>query len=324
MRIGKIAAAKNFTSSSSVTDHLGLGTFMAGQVAGTGAAADGQRRGVAFGARLVIGKVLGDDGSGFESDVIAGMDWAATQARVISMSLGTGTPSSGTDPLSLAINQLTTADHVLFVIAAGDYGPADETIDSPAAATDALAVGAVDGSDRLASFSGRGPRPGDYAIKPEITAPGVSIVGDRAAGTTMGSAVDARYITDSGTSMATAQVAGAAAVLAALHPRWSPAELKAALVSTAHPAVGGDVYQLGGGMLDVATAVTDRVVAGQAVAGLGPVTFGATRPVTRVLSWTNTGTTPVTLHLSAGLTDHAGHSAPASGLGRPDLRQLPH
>src|SRR5258708_25985886 len=227
------------------------------------------------------------------------------------MSLGTGTPSSGTDPLSLAINQLTTADHVLFVIAAGDYGPADETIDSPAAATDALGVGAVDGSDRLASFSGRGPRPGDYAIKPDIPAPGVSIVGDRAGGTTMGSAVDARYITDSGTSMATAQVAGAAAVLGALHPRWSPAELKAALVSTAHPAVGGDVYQLGGGMLDVATAVTDRVVAGQAVAGLGPVTFGATRPVTRVLSWTNTGTTPVTLHLSAGLTDHAGHSAPA-------------
>jgi Subtilase family len=53
----------------------------------------------------------------------------------------------------------------------------DETVSSPAAASAALAVGAVDGRDRLAAFSSRGPRLGDFAIKPEIVAPGVDIVG---------------------------------------------------------------------------------------------------------------------------------------------------
>src|SRR5438105_3501872 len=49
---GQIAATKNFTHAPGVTDRNGHGTFVAGEVAGTGAAADGERRGVAFGARL--------------------------------------------------------------------------------------------------------------------------------------------------------------------------------------------------------------------------------------------------------------------------------
>ncbi|MBV9853232.1 MAG: S8 family serine peptidase [Streptosporangiaceae bacterium] len=310
---GQILLARNFSGSPGVADRFGHGTFVAGQIAGTGAAAAGERRGVAFGAKLVIGKVLNDDGTGAESSIIAGMDWAATRARVISMSLG-GLPSDGTDPLSQAVNRLTAADHVLFVIAAGNDGSADETVTSPGAATDALTVGAVDGSDRLAWFSSRGPRVGDYAIKPEITAPGVSIVGDRAAGTAMGSLVDALYTSASGTSMATPQVAGAAAILAALHPRWSPAMLKAALVSTAHAATGGDIYELGGGMLNVAAAVTDSVVADQAVADLGSVPAGSARTISDRLSWTNTGKRAATADLSAELTDHAGRPAPAGAL----------
>jgi subtilisin family serine protease len=311
---GQIAEEKNFSASPVVADRFGHGTFVAAQVAGTGAAADGERRGVAFGARLVIGKVLGDDGAGLDSSVIAGMQWAATQAKVISMSLG-GDPSDGTDPVSEAVNRLTAADHVLFVIAAGNSGPTDETVAAPGAATDALTVGAVDAAGRLADFSSRGPRIGDYAIKPEITAPGVNIVSARAAGTTMGSPLDARYTTDSGTSMATPQVAGAAAVLAALHPRWSPAALKAALVSTAQPATGGDVYELGGGLLDLGAAVTDTVVAGQAVADLGSVPDGSVRPVSDRLSWTSTGKAATTIDLSAKLTDHSGRPVPSGVLG---------
>lgn len=78
--------------------------------------------------------------------------------------------------MSVTVNQLTSADHVLLVIAAGNVGPSDETVGSPGSATDALTVGAVDGTDRLADFSSRGPRLGDYAINPEIAAPGVDIV----------------------------------------------------------------------------------------------------------------------------------------------------
>ena len=307
---GQIAGEQNFSSSSDIVDRFGHGTFVAAQIAGTGAASDGERRGVAFGAKLLIGKVLGDDGSGLDSAIIAGMQWAAPRAKVISMSLGNATPSDGTDPLSEAVNRLTAADHVLFVIAAGNSGPADETVDAPGTASDALTVGAVDGADRLAGFSSRGPRVGDYAIKPEITAPGVNIVGARAAGTTMGSPLDALYTTASGTSMATPQVAGAAAILAALHPRWSPAELKAALVSTAHLALGGDDYQVGGGMLDVGSAVTNKVVADAAIADLG----SALTHVTHRLSWTNLGKGATTVTLSAKLTDHVGHPVPAGVL----------
>jgi hypothetical protein len=311
---GQIVAEKNFSSSRGVTDRFGHGTFVAAQVAGTGAAADGERRGVAFGAKLVIGKVLGDDGTGLDSAVIAGMQWAATRARVISMSLGSSSASDGTDPVSEAVNRLTAADHVLFVIAAGNSGPFDKTVDSPGAATDALTVGAVDGGNRLAFFSSRGPRIGDFAIKPEITAPGVNIVGARAAGTAMGSLFNGRYVIDSGTSMATPQVAGAAAILAALHPRWSPAALKAALVSTAHRATGGDLYEAGGGVLDIGAAVTGQVVSGQAVADLGAVRDGSVRPVTDRLTWTSTAKAATTLELSAELTDHFGRPAPAGVL----------
>jgi subtilisin family serine protease len=116
---GQIAARRNFTSPnrSVVTDKVGQGTFVAGLIAGTGRTAGGERRGVAFGARLVIGKVIGNNGFGLESWVIAGMEWAAARARVINMSLEGGL-SNGRDPLSQALNRLTASRHVLFVAAA--------------------------------------------------------------------------------------------------------------------------------------------------------------------------------------------------------------
>lgn len=311
---GRIAAEQNFTSSADATDHFGHGTFVAAQIAGSGAASDGQRRGVAFDSRLVIGKVLGDDGSGQESDIIAGMQWAATQARVISMSLGSYDPSDGTDAMSSAVNQLTAEDGVLFVIAAGNAGPAGQSVGTPGAATDALTVGAVDGKDALASFSSRGPRPGDSAIKPEIVAPGVNIAGARAAGTAMSTIIDAHYVIASGTSMATPQVAGAAAILYQLHPGWSPAQVKATLVGTAHAATGGDEYELGGGRLDIAAAIGATATTNQAVADLGGIPDDATAPVTDTLTLTDLTTHPETLHISASLTNRAGVPVPAGAI----------
>ncbi len=73
-----------------------------------------------------------------------------------------------------------------------------------------------------------------FAMKPEITAPGVNITGARAAGTTLSTPIDAHYVVASGTSFAAPEVAGAAAILAATHPGWSPVRLKADLISTAH------------------------------------------------------------------------------------------
>ncbi|SCF46017.1 S8 family serine peptidase [Micromonospora mirobrigensis] len=256
----RIADSRDFTGAGGVADGHGHGTHVASIIAGSGAAAGGTRKGVAPGARLVVGKVLDDSGSGYDSWIIEGMEWAARSgARVVSMSLG-GSPTDGTDPMSQAVNDLTAETGTLFVVAAGNSG-ADYAVNAPGAADAALTVGAVDRDDALAPFSSRGPRVGDNAVKPEITAPGVGIVAARAAGTTMGEPVDDRYTAASGTSMATPHVAGAAAILAQDHPDWRADRLKDALVSTARGAAGQSVFAQGGGRVDVARALGQRVYA---------------------------------------------------------------
>ncbi|GAA2234665.1 S8 family serine peptidase [Promicromonospora sukumoe] len=304
--VGKVVAQENFTPESSPYDGHGHGTHVAATVAGTGAGSGGLRAGVAPGADLIVGKVLDDSGSGSESEVIAGMQWAAESgADVVNMSLG-GDPTDGTDPMSLAVDELSAAHDTLFVVAAGNSGPGASTVGSPGAATTALTVGAVDRDESLAEFSSRGPRVGDLAVKPEITAPGVGIVAARSGGTSMGTPVDALYTGASGTSMASPHVAGAAAILAAQHPGWSSSALKDALVSTAAPADLG-VYEQGGGRVDVARVTTQEVVATGSLS-LGAFDDGDTDTVTRDVSWTNSGDTDVELDLELALTNARGDS----------------
>ncbi|PYC64289.1 peptidase S8 [Micromonospora arborensis] len=255
---GRIAEARDFSGVGSARDGNGHGTHVASTIAGSGAASGGLRKGVAPGAQLLIGKVLDDGGSGSDSAIIAGMEWAAhSGARVVSMSLG-GSATDGTDPMSQAVNELTAETGTLFVVAAGNEGAA-HTVGAPGAAAAALTVGAVDRDDNLASFSSRGPRLGDNGLKPEITAPGVGIIAARAAGTAMGTPVDDAYTSANGTSMATPHVSGAAAILAQEHPDWTAGMLKDALVSTtkANPAL--TVFEQGGGRVDVARALSQRV-----------------------------------------------------------------
>ncbi|GAA4620787.1 S8 family serine peptidase [Actinoallomurus vinaceus] len=302
---GRIAEQKNFSQAKDTVDRFGHGTHVAATIAGTGAAAKGARKGVAPDADLIIGKVLGDDGGGEESGIIAGMEWAAPKARIVSMSLGGPVEDPANDPLSTAVNDLTAKNNTLFVIAAGNDGPATNTVGTPGIAASALTVGAVDGHDKVADFSSRGDQ---GTVKPEISAPGVDIIAARAAGTSMGTPVDSRYTSSSGTSMATPHVAGAAADLLQKHPSWTAARLKAALVSTAH-GVPGTVFQVGGGRLDVGAATAATVIGDQPAASFGPIPHGATGALTKQLSWTNTGAKPVTLKLAATLADRAGHAA---------------
>ena len=139
------------------SDINGHGTHVASTIVGTGAASDGVNKGVAPGADLIVGKVLGGvDGYGADSWVLAGMQWAAESgADIVSMSLGDPTPSDGSDPMSMAVDNLTAQYGSLFVIAAGNAGP--ESISAPGAAASALTVGAVDKQDNLAYFSSTGP-----------------------------------------------------------------------------------------------------------------------------------------------------------------------
>ncbi|MFE0649485.1 S8 family serine peptidase [Streptomyces sp. NPDC059534] len=301
---GRVKKAQNFTDDPDAVDHHGHGTHVASTIAGSGAASGGRLKGVAPGADLYIGKVLNTAGSGSESGVIGGMEWAAAQgADVISMSLGGSVPSDGTDPISQAVNQLTASSGSLFVIAAGNDGPGKGTVGSPGAAEDALTVGAVSKQDQLAGFSSRGPVKETFAVKPEITAPGVGIVAARAAGTTMGTPVDAHYTSANGTSMATPHVSGAAAILVQRHPDWSADRLKQVLISTAKQGPY-NAYQGGNGRVDVPKAIAATTYASPAVISMGKRS-AESAPVTKTITYVNTSAADTTLSLrlfSAGET----------------------
>lgn len=302
---GKVVANQSFVPGESVADGHGHGTHVAATVAGTGAASGGSRKGVAPGADLMVGKVLNNAGSGQDAWIIAGMQWAVDQgAQVVSMSLG-GAPSDGTDALSMAVNSLSGSSRTLFVIAAGNLLGGEgltQNISSPGAADLALTVGAVSKSDVLADFSHVGPRLNDFAIKPEITAPGVGIIAARGAGTSLGTPVDDKYTSLNGTSMATPHVAGAAAIIAQEHPTWTGQQIKNALVSSAKPSADYTVYQQGGGRLDVAKAHDLTVRTSAAALDLGYFRFphdGTHQPASKSLTYTNDSTQEVTLNLSA-------------------------
>ncbi|MEQ4302100.1 S8 family serine peptidase [Plantactinospora sp. B6F1] len=306
---GRVAAAASFTGSPDTTDRVGHGTHVAATIAGAGTA-DGKGpggkgaggkgpggKGVAPGARLLIGKVLDDHGSGDLSWVIAGMEWAVRQgARVVNLSLG-GPAGEGPDPVTEALDALTASSGALFVVSAGNAGPGRQTVSTPGTADRALTVGAVDGRDRIADFSSRGPRLGDGAVKPEITAPGVGIVAARAAGTTLGEVIDADHTSMSGTSMAAPHVSGAAALLAQRHPDWRADQLKAALVSSATGTRDTPVQTHGAGRVDVADALDQPVTVDTATLALGRLPAGTSARKATV-GFTNPGRRPVTLHLA--------------------------
>ncbi|TDD68633.1 hypothetical protein E1262_15405 [Jiangella aurantiaca] len=309
---GQVTATRNFTDTAAdpavVTDGHGHGTHVAATVAGTGNAAGGHP-GVAPGADLMIGKVLTDGGEGLLSWVIDGMEWAAHNgADVVNLSLS-APATDGTDPGSLAVDALSEQTGTLFVIAAGNDGR-NLAVGTPGAAGSALTVGAVDDSDTLADFSNRGPRRGDAAIKPNITAPGVGVVAARAAGTSMGTPVSDLHTSANGTSMATPHVAGAAALLAQAHPDWGQRELRDALASTATP---GEYtpFQQGAGRMDVTRAIGQRVY-GPVSVDFGRIPNPATEPATTTFTYRNETDAEVTLELSVTGTGWDGRTVPAA------------
>ncbi|MDX3352892.1 S8 family serine peptidase [Streptomyces sp. ME01-24h] len=292
---GVVTDSRSFVPGEDVEDHHGHGTHVASTIAGNGAASGGKEKGVAPGVRLHVGKVLSNAGSGSDSWIIAGMEWAAREAkaRVVSMSLGSDQPTDGTDPMSQAVNELSAETGALFTIAAGNSGPSEGTVGAPGAADAALTVGAVDSSDAIADFSSRGPRFRDDAMKPEITAPGVDILAARSQWATFGTG---SYATISGTSMATPHVAGVAALVAAKHPDWNGARIKDALVSTsaATPDIPADSG--GNGRVDAVAATSGTLVAtAKADAGIHPPGGTSGGTVTRTVEWANSADTAVTV-----------------------------
>ncbi|MEU7472241.1 S8 family serine peptidase [Streptomyces sp. NPDC044984] len=310
---GQVTESKNFTSAATAGDKVGHGTHVASIAAGTGAQSKGKYKGVAPGAKILNGKVLDDSGFGDDSGILAGMEWAAAQgADVVNMSLG-GMDTAEVDPLEAAVNKLSAEKGVLFAIAAGNEGP--QSIGSPGSADAALTVGAVDDKDQLADFSSTGPRLGDGAIKPDVTAPGVDITAASAKGNDIAKEVGekpAGYMTISGTSMATPHVAGAAAILKQQHPEWTYAELKGALTGSTK---GGKYtpFEQGSGRVQVDKAIQQTVIADPVSLSFGVQQWPHTddTPVTKQLTYRNLGTQDVTLKLTSTATNPQGKAAPA-------------
>jgi subtilisin family serine protease len=288
--IDSVVASRNFTVDSDF-DEVGHGTHVASIIAGSGAAEGARYRGVAPGVQLLSGKVC----EGLrcpESSIIAGMQWAVMEegARVVNMSIG-GDDLPGLDPMEEAVNTLSAEYGALFVIAAGNSGPGAQSINTPGSADAALTVGAVYRDERLAEFSSRGLRIGDFAIKPDLTAPGVDIVAARAAGTELGTPVGEEYVAVSGTSMATPHAAGVAALLLQQNPEWGPEELKAALMGSARFNPLFTALDQGTGRVDVVAALSTSLMA-----DTPSVSFGRTlwpheddEPVTRTVIYRNLG-----------------------------------
>lgn len=253
---GKIITWKDYINNQATPyDDHGHGTHCASIATGEG---DGNAayRGVAPGAALIGLKVLNSAGSGSMSTIASAVDWCITNKatygiEVISMSLGSSGSSDGTDSLSQAVNR-AVANGIVCVVAAGNSGPGQYTIGSPAAAADAITVGAMaDCGEKgfsLASFSSRGPT-ADGRIKPDIASPGVNITAAKSGSTD-------QYVAYSGTSMATPFTAGTVALMLDANPSLTPAQVKTILQNSAVDwCAAGKDNEFGAGRLDGYEAV---------------------------------------------------------------------
>jgi subtilisin family serine protease len=183
-----------------------------------------------------------------EAAVRDGMD-------VINMSLGEVEIEPSRDPVVKALNAAADAGVVSAIAAGNDFGEFGlGSITSPANASKTIAVAASSGGhgstdvDVVANFSSAGPAPYSLQFKPDVTAPGEDVLSSVPGGS---------YAENSGTSMASPHVAGAAALLRQRHPSWTPAQVKSALVLTGAPVqASGEVSPLreGGGRIDLPTA----------------------------------------------------------------------
>jgi len=224
-------------------DDHGHGTHVAGIATGTGGISH-IYMGVAPGAQLYAVKVLDSTGMGYDSWVVAGIEWSVeNDADVITMSIGGwGYPY---DPVSMASDAAVDAG-VVVTVAAGNSGPSYTSMDSPGLATKVITVGATTKGDNVATFSSRGPNTYDFRGDPDVVAPGVGITSADAWNLT-------GYVPMSGTSMATPHVAGGAALLLQAFNGATPKLITSALMASAVD-IGYDSYTQGAGRIDVSGA----------------------------------------------------------------------
>jgi len=264
-------------------DPFGHGTHVAGMIGGanlktTSAYSGGSAPSVKF----IDVRVLGKTGTGYTSDVLAGIDWViANRAkygiRIINLSLGHAVAEpAATDPLCVAVERAVKAG-IVVVASAGNYGvtstgaPILGGITSPGNTPGALTVGAVDtkgtadrSDDVIAPYSSKGPTRYDLAVKPDVVAPGTRIVSLEANASYIAKTYpqyhiagtgNNAYLRLSGTSMSTAVVSGGVALLLDAEPSLSPAQVKVVLQTGARFMPSGGLIGSGTGNVDFAQSL---------------------------------------------------------------------
>lgn len=213
--------------------------------------------GVAPGARWIAVKGLSDWGFGSTSQIHAAFQWVLAPTdlngenpdpsrapHVVNNSWGVD--NGALDTYHQDIEMLIAAG-IVPVFSAGNQGPAEGTIGSPASFDKAMAVGALDAENYVAYFSSRGPSPLTSATKPEVAAPGVDI---------NSSWIDGGYRAKSGTSMAAPHVAGVVALMLQANPQLDYDQVRTVITDTARDlGEAGPDYHYGWGMLDAYAAV---------------------------------------------------------------------
>ena len=205
-----------------------------------------------------------------EAAVRDGMD-------VINFSIGEVEIEPSRDLVVRAMNAAADAGVVSAVAAGNDFSEFGlGSINSPASAAKVIAAAASSGghgsveTDTPADFSSAGPSSYSLRFKPDVTAPGENVASAQPGGA---------FAELSGTSMAAPHVAGAAALLRARHPDWTPAQVKSALVLTGVPVRSGSAevspLRQGGGRIDLVRADQPLVFANPT-----SLSFGLVRPGT--------------------------------------------
>jgi serine protease AprX len=249
-------------------DGDGHGTFVAGIAAGGN---DGYA-GASPSSHILPIRVMDDNGVARTSDVIAAAQWIlankdAFNIKVANFSLHSATATHFYyDPLDRAVEKLWLSG-VVVVAAAGNYGTGDApsgVLYSPGNDPFVITVGAVDigtalGTldDSVAPWSAWGSTEDGFA-KPDLGAPGRYMIGPVSDGSLESQrpdhVVSPGYMELSGTSFAAPVVAGAAAQVLALHPDWSPDQVKGALMLTAKQAAGITNLAIGVGEVSASDA----------------------------------------------------------------------
>ena len=217
---GAPGAVDNTCAEPSATGH---GTFVASV-----AAADTNNgyglAGAAWNAKILPVRVLNPCGLGYDSDISAGINWAADHgATVINLSLAGTDPS----PVIQTAMQYATGKSIPVVVSAGNDG--NSVPQYPAAYPEAISVGATDATGQLTYFSSFG----DWV---DLVAPGWDIVGEEPRALCVDPAdphpTDCFYV-GAGTSFSAPLVSGVTALLRTKFPSWTPAQIRTRLEQTA-------------------------------------------------------------------------------------------